>query len=144
MTFECGSGFFARQSDSLVSLSYLNTTGTDSTKYMLSLVDHFPNSCVPIEKLRKLRDREKKLRKRIEDKKNKPKASEVAVIQEQKKAKKSTSSMATATEMKSNDVPASTTSNSTSSNDGPLRSFFYMDPPLFNPNDFIEENDEKE
>ena len=57
---------------------------------MLSLVDHFPNSCVPIEKLRKLRDREKKLRKRIEDKKNKPKASEVAVVQEQKKAKKST------------------------------------------------------
>ena len=112
---------------------------------MLSLVDHFPNSCVPIEKLRKLRDREKKLRKRIEDKKNKPtKASEVAVIQEQKKAKKSTSSMATATEMKSNDVPASTTSNSASSNDGPLRSFFYMDPPLFNPNDFIEKNDEKE
>ena len=104
-------------------------TGTDSKTYLLSLLKLFPNSCVSIEELRKLRDQEKKRRQRIEEKKN--------------KQKKTTGSSSSNKEVVQAVVRKSPSPSPTEMTSGPLRSFFYMDPPLFEPNDFVEEGFEE-
>eukprot|EP00938_MAST-03A_sp_MAST-3A-sp1_P000879 g879.t1 len=102
---------------------------TDSKTYLLSLLKLFPNSCVSIEELRKLRDQEKKRRQRIEEKKN--------------KQKKTTGSSSSNKEVVQAVVRKSPSPSPTEMTSGPLRSFFYMDPPLFEPNDFVEEGFEE-
>ncbi len=91
----------------------------------MNLVSGFPNQCVPIEELRKLRDKEKKLRQRIEDKKN--------------KKQKTTESSSNQDVVQEEVARASLSPSPTEMTSGPLRSFFYMNPPNFDPLDFTEE-----
>lgn len=125
---------------------------TDVQEYMLSLVDLFPNSCVSIKQLRKQRTYEKARRKRVEDRTKKNQTDPTTTKKDNTSAASSSSaavspslvvvSPTTSISPTTSVSPPPKISGSSKKNcddDKPLRSYFYMDPPMFNPNDFIEE-----